>query len=244
MKTISKITVKHFLNTTLGSSSGIVGFYNEKGEYEKSQPAYPLYVKIIFMRKTTQMKSSVGSFNEYETLEEAFKDLGDKLASEIRMIEDIITNEYKKFGNKFELKGIGNKCNKYQKDLNNLLFEQYLWQDFFKVLSRTNSEYKRLLLARVPKTPVIKHYHAALKLLENNEALLDLKEQFENYTIMEKCLTKNRKSRHCVSLFDWAYGKERDGFSYVALKNGISFNKVAQLVGIIDTIISNHIKQL
>jgi len=244
MKAISKITVKHFLNTALGSPQDIVGIYDEKGILQKFPPLHPLYIKIIFMRKTTQMKSIVGAYKDYETIEEVYKDLGDQLTSEIRMIEDIITNEYKKLGDKFELKGIGNKCSKYQQDLNDLLFEQYLWLDFFKIISKTNSEYKRLLLNRAPKNPVITHYNAALKLLDNSEELLKLKEQFENYTIMEKCFIKKDNTKHQVSLFDWVYGKDRDGFSYTALKNGISFNKVTQLVGVIDTVISNHVKQL
>jgi len=244
MKAISKITVKHFLNTALGSPQDIVGIYDEKGVLQKFPPVHPLYIKIIFMRKTTQMKSIVGAYKDYETIEEVYKDLGDQLTSEIRMIEDIITNEYKKLGDKFELKGIGNKCSKYQQDLNDLLFEQYLWLDFFKIISKTNSEYKRLLLNRAPKNPVITHYHAALKLLDNSQELLKLKEQFENYSIMEKCLTENGKIKRHIKIFDWVYGKERDGFSYIALKNSISFNKVAQLVDIIDTIISKHVKQL
>ena len=131
-----------------------------------------------------------------------------------------------------------------QQDLNDLLFEQYLWLDFFKIISKTNSEYKRLLLNRAPKNPVITHYHAALKLLDNSQELLKLKEQFENYSIMEKCLTENGKIKRHIKIFDWVYGKERDGFSYIALKNSISFNKVAQLVDIIDNIISNHVKPL
>ena len=242
MDAISKITVKHFLNTSLGSKEGITGYYDDKGVLQTYAPRYPLYIKIIFMRKTTQMKSSVAGYSDYETLEEAGKKLGDLLNSEVGMLEDVIASEYKRLGDAFELKGITSKLAVYENGVREVIFEQYLWVNFFKVVARSKSEYARLLLSRFPKTPAISHYHAALKLLDPHPELLKLKERFENYEIIEDCLYKSR-GKEPVTLFEWIYGKHKDIFSYTALKQGISFNKVSQLVGLIDGVLAKYIAQ-
>jgi hypothetical protein len=239
MLNISKITVKHFLNTALESREG-TGRYDEYGIEIEEAPTYPLYLKIIFMRKTTQMKSILPEYNAYRTMEEVQKEFGDKLVAELRMVEDVIRREYVKLGDKFELKGLAQKCNAYLQSLDRLIFCQYVWDDFFKVVARTDTPHKRLLLTLVPKTNLISHYHAALKLLDNKQELLEMEEQFKNYEIIEKCLGTRRDVRR-PTLFDWAFGKYRDMFSYNALKNGISFNKVSELVGIIDRLVAMQV---
>jgi hypothetical protein len=236
MVSISKITAKHFLNTLLAPKEAVNG-----NSPDKPSPLYPLYVKITFMRKTTQMRSCID--DNYSTIEEAYKKEGDKMEAETRMIEDVIAREYKKLGDKFELRGIANKCEAYQRSLTELIFGQYLWLDFFNVVVRDNTEHKRMLLTRLPKTRAITYYHAALKLIENNEELQKLNDQFENYEIIERSLRVKRTEPY-ATVFDWVYGKQKEKFSYTALKDGISFNKTSQLVAIIEATISGYLEKL
>ena len=65
---MNKITVKHFLNTDLkpGENQDLkysdISHNSDLIHYSPRPPSYPLYIKITFMRKTTQLKSFIGNY--------------------------------------------------------------------------------------------------------------------------------------------------------------------------------------
>lgn len=232
MEKIGKITVKHFLNTTLANRSSI-SIQADNGNFIESPPSYPLYVKITFMRKTTQQKSIIDNY--FENLEEAYKVYGATIEGEIKMIEDLISNEYRKRGDKFELKGLAKRCEVYKTAVPDLFFSEYLWNDFTKVIIKGRSSNMRILLHRFPTTPVFQHYNAAIKLIDNKEELLQMKSQFDNFTLFEKCMIPLKKNQN--SVFDWVYGTLKDKFSFTSLKKGYTFKQTSLVVSLVDNIV-------
>ncbi|NVO12016.1 MAG: hypothetical protein HXX16_18810 [Bacteroidales bacterium] len=238
MEKLGKITVKHFLNTALSDRSCTISILDEKNNSYIPAPLYPLYVKITFMRKTTQQKSIIDE--DFATLEEAYSKYQAILAGEARMIEDVIRREYQQLKSRFELKGLTKKCEVYRKELVDLIFESYLWADFAREVLKSRTEYMRLLLQKFPKTPAMEHYNAALRLIGDRPELLLLKERFENYAMIERCLSQALRTQG-VSIFDWHYGDLKERFSLRALQKGYSFKQISTVVAFVDSIIADFL---
>ncbi len=232
MKTLGKITVKHFLNTNISTKQFSPEFKTEDGKITKSVELYPLYVKITFMRKTTQMKSIVNE--NYANLDKANFSNIDLLNSECKMIKNIILNEYTKSENNFSLIGIADKCKVYHGNFLESVFNTYLWQDYNKAILKTRSKFMRLLLVRNPNIPSTTFYEAAIKLVGEKPELKKLKEKFENYQTIEKIL-KKEKRLNSIRTIEWKYGNEKENFVRLAIDSRFSYNEFTKLVDIIDT---------
>ena len=238
MEDISKITVKHFLNTTLASKVGGLIEIDSKGK-EIKKDLYQLYVKITFMRKTTQIKSIVN--NSFFTIEDAYNDYSELIKAETKMIEDLIENEYIRLKNNFTLKGIGDKCKKYSGDFKENIFDLYIWKDFNKAILKSRSKFMRLLLYRFKNIPAMTYYDAAIKLIGEIAELTKLKPKFINFEKIEEIMRTDEKLQE-LKVIEWKYGSAKEYMSHIALGNGISFKEVSEIVNIIDKEIEKIIK--
>jgi hypothetical protein len=236
MKPISKITVKHFINDSLHWSGGVLGGYNAFGKFDKDLKAYPIYVKITFLRKTTQIKSLING--DFYTIDKVKKEHSDQMEAEARMIEDVITKEYSLQGDLFSLKGISDKCSPYKGNFYDAFIESYLWKEFSNAILKTRSPFMRLLLQRFPNVPAIIHYDAATKLLGDIPAFEKLKSKFATFKDIETIFSKNGYLQG-IQVFEWKFGKAKDLFGSYALKKGFSFRNVSEMVDIIDKQIEN-----
>lgn len=235
MSLTSKLTVKHFLNTLLAYKSTYEKV--EDGHRPEDFPGYFLYIKIIFRRKTTQIRSKV--LGRFLSLEEANSKHGKIMKLEIKMIEDLIQTEYKQEGDKFELKGIVNKIAYYQQDILNLVFYKFLWDDFIIFLLKSRSEYMRLLYDKDPKIPALTYYNAALKLIGNSEELIKIKPNFEKYQLMEYALFQP-DFEESFNFTNWIYGDLKNRFAIKLLEKRVSINEVSELVEIIDGLFKKY----
>ncbi|GEM_PF-6018102 len=240
MEKLGKITVKHFLNTALNNRTCGVSILDEKGNSYTPVPLYSLYVKITFMRKTTQQKSIIDE--DFATLEDAYSKYRTALAGEARMIEDVIRREYQQLKSRFELKGLTKKCEVYREEVIDIIFESYLWRDFTREVIKSRTEYMRLLLQKLPKTPAMEHYNAALRLIGDRPELLRLKDRFENYAMIERCLSQALRTQG-ASIFDWHYGDLKERFSLRALQKGYSFKQTSKVVALVDSVIASFLEQ-
>ncbi|NVO11642.1 MAG: hypothetical protein HXX16_16895 [Bacteroidales bacterium] len=237
MEKLGKITVKHFLNTALSDRGCAVSILDEKGNPCPLAPLYPLYVKITFMRKTTQQKSIINQ--DFATMEEAYSKYRAILSGEARMIEDVIRREYQNLNRKVELRGLARKCEVYRKELVELVFEGYLWGDFAREVLKSRTGYMRLLLQKFPRTPAMEHYNAALQLIGDRPGLLRMRERFESYAMIERCLPQAMSA----SIFDWHYSDLKERFSLRALQKGYSFKQTSEVVALVDSIIADFLRQ-
>ena len=240
MEKLGKITVKHFLNTALNDRGCTISILDEKSDSYIPAPLYSLYVKITFMRKTTQQKSIINE--DFATMEEAYSKYRTALAGEVQMIEDVIRREYQQLKGRVELRGLAKKCEVYRKEVVDQIFEGYLWQDFAREVLKSRTEYMRLLLQKFPKTPAMEHYNAALRLIGDRPELLRLRERFENYAMIERCLSQALRTQG-ASIFDWHYGDLKDRFSLRALQKGYSFKQTSTVVALVDSIIVDLLEQ-
>ncbi|NOU19727.1 MAG: hypothetical protein HOO91_19390 [Bacteroidales bacterium] len=240
MEKLGKITVKHFLNTALSGRGCTVSILDEKGNPCPLTPLYPIYVKITFMRKTTQQKSIINE--DFATMEEAYGKYRATLAGEARMIEDVIRKEYQQLNGRVELRGLAKKCEVYKKEVVDLIFEDYLWGDFAREVLKSRTGYMRLLLQKFPRTPAMEHYNAALKLIGDRPGLLRMRERFESYAMIERCLPKAMRTQG-ASILDWHYGDLKDRFSLRALQKGYSFKQTSKVVALVDSIIADLLER-
>lgn len=93
-----KITIKPFLNTQLGPSGSIT---DDNGTVN----LYPLYYKVTYNRKNTQLKS-LYALQGFQTLEQINKNITD---FEIRILEKIVAYQVRENQEQYELTGLKRK---------------------------------------------------------------------------------------------------------------------------------------
>jgi hypothetical protein len=234
MEKLSKITVKHFLNPRVTPSAYILGGLNEEGVHDENLIPHPLYVKVTFKRASTEIRSILRK--EFCSLFEIKKEDRDKMELETRMIQDIISREYKKLGDKFSLKGIKKKSEYYEKDLIEYFTNEFLWNDYQNLIKKSRSEFSRLLLTRDPSVPASIYFKAALKLIPEDKRIEKFQGQFE---VLEQIngIFRKMKGPETIIIASWKYGKSRDQFASIGLQMGLGFAKVQKLTNLIDTLI-------
>lgn len=107
-----KITVKFFLNDALKAK--------DHPEYTDSEPAYPLYFQLTYMRKNTQVRSYYGGY--FIAMETVLQALMDYEEFTIKKIVRYLINEQ---GEKFTLKGFGNYYEDYCRQIH-FVIENYM----------------------------------------------------------------------------------------------------------------------
>jgi len=226
---MGKITVKHFINKSLNktASSAIIKVNGKEIEYP---PSYPLYIKITFMRMTTQIKSIV--YGNFATTEDAFNKHSSLMKMESHLITDIITSEYRRAGDKFKLKGIAEKVKPYNNELYDFFPEKCFVNEYEKVILKSRSIYMRVLLSGFYKISPGNYFEAAMKLLDSPKELAELNTKLEIVKKFRKVI--KRSARHEILLIDWVYGKGKEEFTQKALSAGMSFSEIVTLVAEID----------
>lgn len=229
-----KITVKHFINVNLKEAKAKYAHFDEEGKYtDMTPPFHPLYVKITFQRATTQMKSLIGL--DFTSVEEAQFHCRALLEMEEAMISDVIQREYKKSGNRFSLKGLGEKCKPYALPLEDFLAEELLINTYNKAIASTGSPYAPLLTWQPGTTSGLIYFSAAEKLLGKLPELNKLKDHFKMLALFEAICAKSKLGS--VKLVQWIYGDARDLFREKAEKAGFKAGEVFGLVNAIDDLI-------
>lgn len=230
-KEISKITVKHFVNESLkGDESSIVEL-DGNGNEIPSQPKYPLYVKVTFMRATTQLKSIV--WDDYTSVDEAHQKQSVLMEIEKQIIRDVITKEYFRVGDMFSLKGLSEKCKPYTSKLFEYFSGKLVVNDFVKAILKSRSPFMRMLTYRWPNLSFTIYYEAALKLIGEIPELTLLKERVHVLELYEKSI-RSREIRN-IKVYEWVYGDAKERISRSALDAKLSFNNMLQLIEAIDT---------
>jgi hypothetical protein len=171
MKKPKKITVKFFLNERV------------KPVKENKALTYPLYMLIIYNRNNTSIKSHYGGF--YKSLQEAEKShYPGFLAFEERIIKKTAEYELSKRGEKFDLKGLHEKYDKYCIGID-VLFSSYMKTQLWTMLVRCEpQEYVFAMNFTEPKVEFGILYQMALKLYKDFDKLVskEFKEEIEVYT--------------------------------------------------------------
>ena len=116
-----KVTVKLFLNKNL----------EPQPSDERGKVLYPLYMLITYNRRNTMIRSYYGMY--YRELKEVEKGL---LDFEEMIMKTTIAYELSQNPNKFELKGLHHKYEKYCVSIH-LLFERYIKTQLHHILNRT-----------------------------------------------------------------------------------------------------------
>ncbi len=234
---IGKITVKHFINiyerkkTILFNSNDI----DNSDPIETIKP-FPLYVKITFMRVSTQMKSIWGlsnhSMDDYESYYFAYLEL------EKTMISDVIRREYIKNPDGFSLKGICDICKIYEISIKEFFINEYIKKYYDQTINSIDSEFKELLKWKngndiAPMT----YFKAAKSLIKESSSIIKLENKFkianDFYLIMAKQELANSK------LIQWAYNSS----NYIPMLKakakdaGISYDRTEKVINAINATI-------
>jgi hypothetical protein len=171
MKKPKKITVKFFLNKLV------------KPVKENKASTYPLYMLITYNRRNTSIKSHYGGF--YKSLDEAAKThYPGFFAFEERIVTKSIEYELVKRGEKFDLKGLHDKYDKYCIGID-LLFGTYMKSALWTILVRCQpQEYSFALNFNDTKVEFVTLYQMALKLYKDFDKLVskEFKEEIEVYS--------------------------------------------------------------
>ena len=237
MEKLSKITVKHFLNPRVTPSDYILGGFNEEGVHDEDLIPHPLYVKVTFKRTSTEIKSILRK--EFCSLFEIKKEDRDLMEVETRMIQDIIAREYQRLGDKFSLKGIKKKAEYYEQDLIEQFSNDFLWDDFNKILLKSRSEFSRLLLIRNSSVSAVTYIKAAVKLIPGDKGLEALQDRLEVMDQINRIFHK-MKGSGMILIANWKYGKTKDQFASMGLKSGLSYDKIQKLISLIDRVVENE----
>lgn len=234
METLSKITVKHFLNPRVIPSDYILGGLNEEGVQDDNLIPHPLYVKVTFKRNSTEIRSILRK--DFYSLFEIKREDKDLMEVESRMIEDVISKDYKKLGDKFSLKGIKKRSEYYEKDLIEHFSNEFLWNDYQKLIVKSRSEFARLLLNRDPSVPISTYLKAAMMLIPEDKGLGKFQSQFD---VLEQInsIFRKLKGHGLIIIASWKYGKTKDHFASIGLQMGLGFAKVQKLTALIDSVI-------
>ena len=134
MYTKRKITLNHFANTNLKKDEAI-----SHGD----KIFYPLYLEIIYRRQHLQIKSALNTYCTKELVVKTGEEPG-MMKIEKDIVTRIVRFEEKYFGEKYTLRGLGKRYNKYRmpiyKFINNLQRSRIK-----EAVKAANSEYFNVL---------------------------------------------------------------------------------------------------
>lgn len=236
---MSKITVKHFVNSSLKESKKFMEnhtFSDENGKkHSMPPPFYPLYIKITFQRATTQMKSLFDV--NFVSIKDAEFKAGDYLAIERELITDVITKDYKKYGKNFSLKGIPDKCKPYSQGIKEFFLNKVIMVDFNNYIASTTSPYKNILSWHSADEPASVYYNAAVKLLGEKPELKKLKDKFDMCSQFQQITEK--KGIDKTQLFIWKFGDAKEKFRLYAIKSGLTNKYANTIINTMDDLINS-----
>jgi len=231
MKDFSKITIKYFINKNLAPVNGITGSI-ANGKEILYPNEYPLYFKVTFKRKSTEVKSIIDcGFISVDDAKSKYESL---MQTETKMIEHFVETGYEVLGDKFSLRGIGDLCKRYHQRYIYDVFDSYVLNEFDKIVSKIDSPLKNVLCLRLPKVPSKIYFDIANKMLEDNSTIDHLKNKFEKIGTIEHIKLPNNELLSQTRIVDWEFGNAKELFSKYALKHGISNELKKEIIEIID----------
>jgi len=229
MEEISKISVKHFLNKNITRTS------------EKGTKKYPVYVKVTFQRKSTEIKSFVffTSMTEYE-----FKTTPQhKFNQEVEMIQYFVKKGFLEQGDSFTVKGISEICKEYNKRMIRDIFKNYVLNDFDIYLNTqiTKDLFVPIVLLRHEHAPVTLYYMTALKLLTDKKGLMQFEDRFEIVKLIDLIKIPGYGHLSAIDFFNWQFGDVKPQFIHEAKTvYELEESTISKIISVID----NGIDQL
>lgn len=248
---MKKISVKHFLNTSLKSDKdrGRISLVTEDkegnrlaSEDRKKVQKYPVYIKITYNRKTTQMKSEITEY--FSAIEDVYTNYPGKISKEVSRMHNAITYEVEKHGEGFKLKGINQRINKYGKTITNLLYD-HLSEKFTKALEDSQSEFAGLLLPfTIFKADIGILNRAALRLIDNfDELSTSFKDEIKVYEVFT-ALFETKDTELNVAILDWIYADYKaiaqEKFGKVMFNDTVLVKKGIDLI---DNLVKKELKK-
>lgn len=160
MKKPKKLSVKFFLNKFLQSIA-----------LENGRMGYPLYAQITYERKNTQIKCSYGGY--YDSYESVKRDHEAVLAFEDKLLRKSVQYEVDKFGDEFQLKGLGRKYDTYSQSTHRI-FDNYMKMRLRDVLQKRAEPARLLETLHTDRVTVnfFLLYEASKRLFDNLEAII------------------------------------------------------------------------
>jgi hypothetical protein len=238
---MNKITVKHFLNTDLQPGENkelkytVMSHKSDLLFYMPGPPSYPLYIKITYMRKTTQVRSFI--LNSFSSLDEAFNRYGELLQAEQRMIEYVVANEAKKDGIAFSLKGISDKNKIYNLHIANYIRDK-IAEQFNQFIKKTGSPFRKLLTIDLQRDIKPETYFlAAKKILGENSIPDDIAAKFVmlgQLNTIRIQLPELFADYFKYSICCWKFGKGKQYLEEGALRHGFTVKQVRRFIQFID----------
>ena len=221
MKDISKINVRHFLNRNLPFI------------LDNNETAYPLYVKITFKRKSTEIKSSLNIY-----VKESESDHIDRINDAVyeqHMITHFVTIGYENLGEKFNLRGIANICRSYSGKVISDLMNSFVMNEFDEFFKQSNSEFNSIFINRNNDTNFSTYYQAAIVLFPNNEKLLQMKHKFEIVRDIELLTIEGLGKLREQRIVSWHFGLTKELFMINAQASNMAKERIDEIIFIIET---------
>lgn len=209
-----KLTINHFLYE-----------HNEKKE------EHPIYIQVIFNRKTTQVKSCITE--KFKSFEEAQKKYSDIIKAEKELVKNLIEQATDKSDN-ISLKGLSSKIQRYHQNAFKY-FENNLVERLQKEIMRY-SEYFMYEIKpigndyNIAYLEACRHFYGEHLIYNQIKPLFELKE-----TIMKIAAAIDAESHSKTSIFYWLYLGGMEYFSIKAEEMNFDEYLVADAVDAITT---------
>jgi hypothetical protein len=198
MKKPKKITVKFFLNKFLQAIA-----------LENGKMGYPLYTQITYERKNTQIKCSYGGYyDSYEAMKRTHEPM---LAFEDKLLRKSVSYEVQKYGDEFQLRGLGRKYDTYSQSIHHI-FDNYMKMRLREVLQKqaTPNHFFDVLQIDRPFVKFFLLYEASQRLFDNLQNVINpiLQEEIAIYTTYHNFYATELNSTNLEfpTVIDWLDG--------------------------------------
>lgn len=233
MNKIKKITVKFFLNEAV------------KPVKEGNVLTYPLYMLLTYNRRSTMLRSHYGKY--YKDLKSIEKtSYPGLLAFEERIITKTILHELSLQGEKFDIKGIGEKYDKYCLGID-YLFEKYMKSRLYGLIQRLEPfEFSIALNPNNDKVSFDTLFNMASKLYEDfdNIASKSLQHELESYLVFMRLYQSSFYQYTFPTIIEWmdqsAIEDYRSKLKLIYKKND---NKINESIELINRIMNSSLKE-
>lgn len=230
-----KITIKPFLNTQLGAIGTLM---DERGTIK----TYPLYYKVTFNRKSTQLHSlyALSGYEDIGSIDSTILDF------ESRVLNKVIAHETAEAQEDYQLAGLKKKFELYALSMDHVL-DKHLRKQLQQAVSVIDSPHRFVLnFDNYNIQNSIFNIHEACKLLfpdldtHLGESLLEKIRSFEAY---RKIMGTPMFEYDFHTLIDWMDGTAKD-LLQKGLQESYGAQKVSSILHTIDEIVQTRLKNM
>ncbi len=218
---IGKIGVKHILNKYTTKKTDI----QETGS--------PVYVKVTFNRKSTQFRSVVKE--KFVNIEEANKKFNKLFDYETKLIRDIVTQRAVHLDDMFNIAGIGEEINFYDKNIYDFI-EANLFKRIEDRVNTSVSPFKDLIIISKKEIKPLTFFEAHCKLFGFETDLQRLEKDFKCADKVFELKQKNKDIKN-IHMLDWLYGEGENTLRINAKTSGLNDNDVNNIVQFINNLL-------